>query len=204
MLVLMSCSAGGDSDERGVTTATASTSGSAEDEADVEENVTTAGRDDVTTTDGAGPSGGDSREDYVDALFESFVNGDPSEGTFDFGSDSAVCVAEEWVDLIGVEGLQASGTSSEDLADPQFDLVELGLDEDQAEGMVNALPDCGVDVVSMFVEVVAFGASEDQTRCVTDMLTEDVVRRLLAAAIVSDTMPADLEDEMAGLQACAT
>src|SRR4051812_34572816 len=71
-----------------------------------DETTTTEGDDETTTTEGGdGPVDGDAQE-YVDAMTDGI-------GEVFGGTDNATCLAEAWVDTIGIDAITASGVTPE-------------------------------------------------------------------------------------------
>ncbi|MEZ5138565.1 MAG: hypothetical protein R2702_07060 [Acidimicrobiales bacterium] len=159
-LLLVGCGTSGGDDDAATTT-----TGAAAEEA------TTTAADDVTTTAADDPAGDDdqpSEDDYVAAFVEQLSSG--GGGNLSFDEDTATCVAEGWVDALGVDGLRDSGAALDDLADPDFDLAsELEPGAEAGAAMAQAFPACEADLIGTFAQAVA-GGDDEAAGCLVDAL----------------------------------
>lgn len=144
------------------------------------------------------PSDAD-RSDYVDAIAASAIEGGPDALRLD--EDEAVCVAEAYVDLVGLDELQRNVTP-EQIRRTEFAATSWGIDltqgqgEDLFDGMVACSPTIGLTLV----EAVTGGMNEvADFEFDVDCLAgdEEFVRQFGAAALIQG---ADLafEEEAAG------
>lgn len=142
--------------------------------------------------DGGGPSLPASAQPYVDAVVRSGV----ASG---FTQEQAACIAPRWVATMGVDRVEAAGLAPEDLAAADSDIAAIGLDDDEAGHLYDALGDCDVDLVDVFArELVGADATEAQLECVSDQIDDDVVRDAMVAGIVGDEAEAQSTDEVFG------
>ena len=172
----------------------------------ISQDTTTTTADDSDTTTAVdeepdGPSttvsGGDSAsaDDYVVALTRNLASGDPDNGDIRFTEEQAKCVAEEWVDIVGLEAFATNDVAPDDLGQTTFDYTELGVDGDQAANMVDAVDDCEVDWISDTRGILRDGLDPTQQTCLDDELTDETIRAVLVAGLYLDEPNADVKAE---------
>lgn len=190
---------GSDDGDAGTTTTTLAT-----DADDPTETEDTATGDAEGQGEGGGETpppdvGGADRQAYVDALAGSAVPDDDVATP-----EQSECLAEGWVDTIGVDELQAAGLSPEQFAEGDDEpLRSLDLDEATAGAMYDQFASCDVDLHELFIASFAGQGdlTPDQQACVEDILTEDALRAGFIADIVGDDT---VEDPFDGLMTCFT
>ncbi|MBP7632026.1 MAG: hypothetical protein KA758_16355, partial [Acidimicrobiales bacterium] len=133
VLVLGSCSSGGDDDavDAGDGTTTTAAEGSGEP-SETTEGDGEGGDDETTTTEGDGGDvevSADARA-YVDAMNEAMT----ADEEFPLSDDQAECFNARTINTIGVDRLQAAGVTPEMMSsgDSAMDFSDLGLTEDEA------------------------------------------------------------------------
>ncbi len=185
------CGSDGGSDTTTTTTLTTDADGPTDD---------TEAPDDTEATGETGepsPDAGDAdRQDYVDALASAASDDDFAT------PEQSECLAEGWVDAIGVDELRAAGIAPEQFADgDDFQLDALDLDEATAGTMYDQFATCDLDLRELFL--TSFGEegdlTPDQQACVEDTFSEDAVRASFIADILGDDT---VEDPFDGLTAC--
>ncbi len=173
------CGAEGDDDDATSTTTEAA-------------GASTTTTDDEPTTDEPTtdePTG--DRDAYVEALVGTFDDEDEEI----FGPGKAECIANGFIDVIGMDNIEESGLSPQEFAegDGTDFPPALGLDEDKANDLYDVFGECDIDLVETLVDL--YGSmgelTPEQETCVTDILTEDNLR----TSFVADFLGEDLEDD---------
>lgn len=195
----VACGADGESDDATDESTTTTSGGDASTTTTTRDDVTTTTRDDVTTTTGDdvttttdGEPSGDA-QDYVDALVAT-IEGNEGEEVFEPGQ--VECLVGNFVDVIGVEALQAAGVSPEEFAQGNGSDFppELGVDEAKANELYDQFAACEVDLVEVFTKAFSSGGGEvtaEQQACIDDVFTEANLR----ASFVADYLGEDLADD---------
>lgn len=150
------------------------------------------GSDDVTTDDA--PVGEDEQA-YVDALVATFEEDESDEL---YTEDQVTCLAEGFVDIIGVDALQSAGLSPQEFAEDGIDDVpdELGVDDEKANAMYDTFADCDIDLQELFASTA--GGEEltaDEQACLDDLLTDDNLRASFVASFTGDELEDDPLDD---------
>lgn len=170
-LVAVGCGSSGGSEEGGGDTTT------------TEASATTTEAE-VTTTEADGddePAEGD-EADYLAAIQTSLTSGSEEGGDLVLADGEGECVAPVWLDIITVDALIAAGASPEDVEDPDFDFQELELDEEQAQGVIDAFEPCGVDIYAKLGQSLTESLSEEQQTCAMDEIDTELGNALLLTA----------------------
>lgn len=168
VLVLGACSASGGDDDAATTTTTTTA-------ADEEETTTTTEDDGppVTVDDDVA---GLTEEDYIEAFTEQLTSGSGNNLALD--DEQGECVATAWVDAIGIEALQESGATLDELSDPDFDVSsEVEIDDETGAAVARAFPDCDADLIAEFADLLASDAESAQ--CLIDEIDPDQFYELL-------------------------
>jgi hypothetical protein len=115
---------------------------------------------------------GASRDEYVEAMLAS--TNDPQ-----FSEEENRCLAESFVDGIGVDTLADAGVDPDDIADVD-NPGDLGLEISDAQGdaFYERVTAC-VDVRSIVVDGIAEGASPEQAACVEANVDDDLVKQFI-------------------------
>lgn len=123
---------------------------------------------------------------YVDALVAEFE----AEDDFPFETEQARCLAEGFVDTVGVDELEENDITPEELAgsdDPSALGLELG--EDEANGFADTIKGCDFSVGELFLA----GARESGVEvpdglaeCIDDNVDEDAFYDLVAQSIIDE------------------
>lgn len=189
LFLLASCGASGSSDADKSTTT-------------VSETTTTEGNDTSTTVDepdgstaSTTPATGDA-DDYIEALAGNLASNDPSQSELRFTVGQATCVATAWVDTIGVDVLTSNEIPPAGLGSSGFQFNALGLDEDQAIVMVDAVDDCGVDWVTGTRDTLKLGLDLTDQLCLDDLLSDETIRAVLVDALHRSEPAAALQAEL--------
>lgn len=187
MFVGAACSADG-SDDAGPST-TAKTD---------EQTTTSEGDGPSSTTEATGDEAGD-RQAYLDAFTKGFQ--DEEEQVFDSGQVD--CLAERYLDTIGLDNLVDAGVTPEEYGDGNDFPEEVGLDEDKANELYDQFGACDIDLKEIFIDVFARFSPEpltdEQRSCIDDALTEEKLRR----SFVADLLDLDEDqDPLDGLDTC--
>lgn len=108
-------------------------------------------------------------------------------GQFGNKPGDADCIGEELVASVGVEKLQKSGLLTQDLQVDES-IGDINLSREDAADAAEAIAGC-TDVEALYEELLT--SSADLTpavrKCVTDFVTEETVRKVLAAEFAGDT-----------------
>ncbi len=185
-----SCSSSGsdDGDASKKTTTTAKPSGG--------KDTTTTAADETTTTEGSSGGG----DDYVAGLAEGLAGGNEDDGDLVLAQDEADCVAERWIDVIGVKRLEAQDVTAKDLADPDFTYSDLDLSKSEGETMIDAFGACDVDIRTKLLDSLGADLDADQKSCLEENLDEDFQKALLVEALVTEEFSDELNTKMQDLQ----
>jgi hypothetical protein len=187
---------------------TALVAGCGSDDEAGDDTTTTESTTDETTTDETsttetGESGEPSdygEDELIEALATSLSSGDPA-GDLVLEDEQAACVGEAWVGIIGVDALNASGATLEELSEPSGDLGGTELTVEQGEAMVAAFEPCEVDIVALMAESLATGLTDEQAACVVEELDPDQAEALLAKTFAGLDADAEFEAVISGLAA---
>lgn len=136
------------------------------------------------------------RDGYVEALTINFEH-DPDNIAL-FG-DGAACIAEAWIDDLGIETFETAGVTPQMLAAQQSmdTFATLDIDLDRSRALMGHLPDCGIEIVRVVLDSPIYDTADPETdACLEAGLTEPMVLDSLALALVPDADP----DEAATLQ----
>lgn len=159
-LVAVGCGSSGGSEEGGETTTTEAA---------------------ATTTEADG--GGEADEAaYLEAIRTSLTTGSEEGGDLVIADGEGECVAPVWLDIITVEAFTSAGADPEDVSDPDFDFQELELDQEQAQGVIDAFEPCGVDIYAKLAESLTESLTEEQRTCAMEEIDTDLGNALLLTA----------------------
>lgn len=154
VFALASCGTSGGNDAATTTTTAAD-----------EETTTTEATDEEPTTTLDEDAAGLTEEDYVGAFTEQLTSG--AGGNLALDPDQGECVAVAWVDAIGVDALQESGATLDDLADPDYDIsTEVDIAPETGDAVAQAFPDCGADLIAEFAALIA--EDDEAEQCLLD------------------------------------
>jgi len=173
------------------TTTEEDTTTTEEESTSTTEDETTTTEDGATTTTDGEPSS--DPQDYVDALVANF-EGEAGEQVFEPGQ--VECLAERFVDVVGIDELQAAGVSPDEFAEGDGSEFppELGVDEDKANELYDQFAACEMDLGEVFTKIFA-SEGEDltakQQACLDEVFTDENLR----ASFVADFLGEDLEDD---------
>ncbi|QXC61886.1 hypothetical protein KSP35_03385 [Aquihabitans sp. G128] len=215
MLLLLSgsvaacgASGGSDADDATTTTTARATTTTDVDDPDPQVTTTTDPDDDPTTTTEPGGGGGDdgaySRDDYVTAMIGSFDEDDSEIYT----KDQIDCLADRFVDVIGVDDLNDAGVTPKQLAEGDGEDLpaSLGVDEELAGDLYDQFAECDLDLKETFTKALtSFGGAKPTTAqlaCLDRYLTDDNLRRSFVADYTGEDLaddPIDKASECLGL-----
>jgi hypothetical protein len=138
------------------------------------------------------PSETSEGREYVDALIATANDDVP------LGDDAWRCLAESYVDELGVEAFSEHATPQEIQDDPEADLEDFGIEtsEAQARGLIDRASGCmdlRATTITLFVE--GFGLEEADATCVVDEFSDDDLRGYLATQFSSTEDDDDDFDE---------
>lgn len=166
----------------------------------------TAG-DPTTTT--VAPVEPGTAEEYAAALQASLVD-DPDNAQL-MDAEEAACIAPRWIEAITPERLGGAGLAPDDLRSQRSmaAIVRVGLSVEEAEGLVDEMGACGVDVRTRWVESMATtdgAASSESKACLEENLSADLIDRMAAVGLSGaddDPLAAEASSEfLAVLQQC--
>lgn len=138
---------------------------------------------------------------YIDVLID--LSLDPENNDFPLERAQAQCIIPRWVSAIGVDRFKGGGVAPTDLrpggdgADHYLETIDTIGDTESAQGMVDALAPCGLDLVTYVAGVIAGdeGATAEQEACFVKNLPLDAVEvSLMAALDGDDSTSSDLEE----------
>ncbi|HYZ98389.1 MAG TPA: hypothetical protein VE575_06535 [Acidimicrobiales bacterium] len=133
--------------------------------------------------DGGGSNGDSSTErgqEYVDAMVAWDDEND------DLTEDEKECVSRGWVDVIGVDALDAA-TSPEELAESEgqsLSEVGLSLDEQQRDGFWEALAGC-IDVRQLVLDQIGEDVPEEAVACLDENMSDDFLRQFVLTGMIN-------------------
>jgi hypothetical protein len=161
-----------------------------------------------TTTTAAGPTTSTSRPDdpaddaYVDAWATGLTSGKLEDGQLVLDERDGPCVAQAWVDVVTLDGLRYRKVAPDALRDPDYDVSDLQLSEDQAEAFVDAFDQCNVEWVGLLATSLGVGLDPADQACIQDAIDPDQARRLLVGTFAnSDDANQAFEDLLNGIDA---
>lgn len=144
------------------------------------------------------PSDAD-RSDYVDAIAASAMAGGPDD--LRLPADEAECVAETYVDLVGLDELQRNVTP-EQIAGSDFGATSWGIDltQDEGEDLFDGMVACSPTIGHTLVEAVTGGMNEvaDFEFDVDCLAADEVFVRKFGAAALAQGADLAFEEEEAG------
>lgn len=149
--------------------------------------------DDPPVTSTAGdPSTGTTEADFVAAFATNYAI---------FDDDGAnTCVGQAFVDFVGLDQLQANGTTPSDLAGIiQLEDAGLTVSADDLPAAVAALTACG-DLASVALDTSS--ATPEQTACAAQIVTNDLAAEQLLVQVSALEPSAELSTARDALQAC--
>jgi hypothetical protein len=154
----------------------ASGDGSVTSTAPVDEGSTTSTADeprDLPTLDLA-----DDEQAYVDALMTQ-----PAEG---LEPDQAACIAGHWIQIVGVDAVEAAGITPEGIRDGSQSINDIPVDRATAEQVVDSYEACDFDIVALVVDGFSQTAEGDpeQAACIERVVTPEVAREYFVLAIM--------------------
>lgn len=119
----------------------------------------------------------DEEQAYVDAM----VAQPPSN----MDEEQARCVASHWIQAVGVDTVEASGITVEDIEDGTSTINDIAVDEAMAEKIVDSYETCEFDIVALVATgfTGATGGDPAKQACVEGVITPDVARRYLVLAL---------------------
>jgi hypothetical protein len=167
-----------------------------------EPTSTTAADDDTSTTaaDGDVEATDVTAEEYEAAFVTSLTTGDRDGGDLVLPDDAAECVAPRFVEAFTVEQLNEAGVSEEDASDPGFDPSTVGIDEEQAQAMVDAFGPCDFDIYAELAASLTAGLGSDVEACAEENLDEDLADALLVTSFSTGQSDDEFEALLADLQ----
>lgn len=157
------------------------------------------GSDGASSTTTTPAASGAARDDYVRAVRAGVGTTIAKGGASD---DEVACIAEVWVDVIGVDAFASRSITADQVAAPSFAYGTLGITDDQADDLLDAFGTCGVDLVTFTLDALAPLVNEEQFACITAKVTPEqgraIGRGLLVGGAEADAGIAELTDIAAG------
>lgn len=150
------------------------------------------GASSTTTAPGVPAAQGASRDDYVRAVRAGVGTTIAKGGASD---DEVACIAEVWVDVIGVEAFTSRDITADQVSSPSFAYGTLAMTGSQADDLLDAFGTCGVDLVTFTLDALAPLVDEEQFACITSKVTPDQGRAIGRGLLVGGA------DADAGIQA---
>jgi hypothetical protein len=128
-------------------------------------------------------------EEYAAALLASLTD-DPDNRRL-MNAEEAACIAPKWVETITPARLGAAGLAPADLEAQRSmaAIIRVGLSVEEAEGLVDEMGECGVDVRTRWVESIAptEGTATPEARtCLETNLSADLIDRMAAVGLSGD------------------
>lgn len=178
------------------------------------------GKDDPTTTKAEGttttaPDGGDEADDedepappptkvteaaYIAAFTKGMSTGDEKNGQLVLPAAAAKCVAPKFVAAATVKLLNRAGVTVEDAENPSFDVAQVGLDEDQAQALLDAYAACDFDIYGALASALTAGLGDDVASCTAENIDHDLADAMLVKTFSSGESDAEFEALLTDLQ----
>jgi hypothetical protein len=162
----------------------------------IKATTTTTTKADGGSSDGGSSDGGTAdgtAAEYEAAFATALSSGSVDNGNLVLPAAGAACVAPKYVEIITVDGLHKAGITVEDASDPGFSLSDAGIDEAQAQQVIDAFETCKVDIVSLFADGLSKGLTTEQQSCIAENVDPDLTKALLVKTF--STGKADTEFE---------
>lgn len=186
------CGASGGDDTSVRTAQTTTTTGSAATKTTTSGAV---GAPETTSTTAGGGTGANGRQAYVDALVTNFNTGQDLEI---FKAGQVECLANGFLDIIGLEKLQAADVSPQTFAESSDLPPEVGIDEAKANRLYDQFDACGIDLASAMAKVFQAGGkglTAAQQACFDKVVTDDSLRASFVADFLGKSLEQDPLDE---------
>jgi hypothetical protein len=138
------------------------------------------------SSDGGEQDGGRAdRADYVDAIAE--VQQDPAAS-----EEANRCLAEAFVDVVGVEALAEAVTPDEIRDDPDTPPAEHGIEVDVEQGsrFVDLLSECS-DIRGLMLDSIAIDSGPDVAACYDDTMDDELFRRYVVSVMFHGDLTGD-------------
>lgn len=138
----------------------------------------------VLTLAACGDDGGGAAGPYVDALVADFESG----GDFPFETADARCLAEGYIDTVGVDELEAKDITPEELAATD-DPAALGLEfgEAEANGFADTIAGCDLSVGELVLAGARTTGAEipdDLVDCIDENVDQEAFYDFIADSII--------------------
>jgi hypothetical protein len=140
----------------------------------------------ASATTGGSPAGGGDYTSAIQAYLQS-----PTGGALT--AEQSACAAPAWLDIITVERLEESDQTPESIEGGLLDTVKVELEEDEAQELIRALTDCGVDLRELFLAGVG---DAPEAECINQELSDETIEQLLREALLSTEPSEALSDEI--------
>ena len=138
-----------------------------------------------------GEGGSDEAKPYVDEMSQALTGEDSP-----MDDEQADCFSEGFIDVVGLDKVKEAGSAEEvgQLAS-DFDFSSMDLTEDQGNEIYDNFDECGVDLRQQLLDDLDADNQmpEEGKECVTDALSEDVLRDFFVTGMV-DGQEASLAD----------
>ena len=181
--------------------------GSGDDPTTTKAGSTTTEADATTSTDDDGGDGGDveatdvTEDEYVTAFATGLSSGSVDDGELVLESGQAECVAPKVVELATVEALNEAGITAEDAADPGFDPSAIGLDEEQAQALIDVYGECDFDIYGALAEALTMGLDDAVVQCTAENIDTDLANAMLVKTFSTGDADPEFEALLTDLQA---
>lgn len=158
----------------------------------------------VDESDGSGPSVGGDGGPYVEAMKRSMHASNDED--FQMSDDQIDCISPRFIDIIGVDRLEANGVTPADIEnDEALDFSELDMSEKEGNALYDTFGDCDIDLREMMLTSMA--DDDDMTpemkTCMEGVFTDDNLRKLLVSTMIDGDDALDDDPLMAQLMGCA-
>ncbi len=153
--------------------------------------------------DDGSSAGSESLQPYADALAGTFT-ADNAAGGLTFTDESAHCVADRSVEVIGRDRLEAVGDPQDVVTATKADLRAFALEPAELDAVATAFLDCIPGAEQALRDAFVGGArlEGDQATCVADLVDRDLLVQILAAGIGGKPADEAVTDVQADFAAC--
>lgn len=143
-----------------------------------------------------GGGGGDlpaEEQEYVDAAMAEY----DAEEAEPLTEDDARCIVVSMVDALGVERLEEIGLTPESFADDSDEPFPSGLEEDEANQVVDGFEGC-FDMSQLFLDEMAADESlpPEARECLAEAFDEDFTRRIFVTMLTKGEAALEEDEEL--------
>ncbi|NLD78680.1 MAG: hypothetical protein GX643_18690 [Acidimicrobiales bacterium] len=137
----------------------------------------------------------DENREFVEALKASMRDSSDDADDVQLTDDEIDCLAPRYVNILGVERIEAAGVTPGDLESSDMDFSDVGITTDDGNALFDAFGQCDVNIRERMLE--SFAADDEMSNaaaaCMEGVFTDDNVRKLMVSGMVNGDE--DMEDD---------